>query len=157
MSEAWRRAQRFVRYAIFALAAGVDCIALSFAVASLAFAGSQPPSHVPMLFGDAIADAPARLVADLRARAVMMNSMHGMTAATISAARPAAPVVAISCDQQTCRRMSLMWGVIAHYVASVGAENPNQIARRVAREPRLASDGGLVVMVRGFNADPAIN
>ncbi len=125
--------------------------------AGLAFPGSHVPTTVPMLFGDAIADATARLVADLRARAVMVISVHGMTAATISAARPAAPVVAISCDLQTCRRTSLMWGMIPHYVASVGAENPNQIARRVARELGLAKDGGYVVLVRGFHADPAIN
>jgi pyruvate kinase len=125
--------------------------------AGLAFPGSHVPTTVPMLFGDAIADASARLVADLRARAVLVISVHGMTAATISAARPAAPVVAISCDLQTCRRTSLMWGMIPHYVASVGAENPNQIARRVARDLGLAKDGGYVVLVRGFHADPAIN
>ena len=119
--------------------------------------GAHLPAAAPLLFGDAIAHATARLVADLRARAVIVISVHGMTAATISAARPAAPVVAISSEQQTCRRMSLMWGMIPHYVASVGAENPNQIARRAARELGLATDGGYVVMVRGFNADPAIN
>ena len=125
--------------------------------AGLAFQGAQAPAAAPLTFGDAVASATARLVTDLRAHAVMVISVHGMTAATISAARPAAPVVAISSELQTCRRMSLMWGMIPHYVDSVGAENPNQIARRVARELGLAKEGGFVVMVRGFNADPAIN
>ena len=125
--------------------------------AGLSLPGVPPTSSVPLPFGDAIADATARLVTDLRARAVMVISVQGMTAATISAARPAAPVVAISNDRKTCRRMSLLWGMIPHYVASVGAENPNQIARRVARELGLVNDGGYVVMVRGFNADPAVN
>ncbi len=53
--------------------------------------------------------------------------------------------------------MRLMWGVIVHCVASVGAENLNQIAGRVARELGFAKDGDYVVMVRGFNADPGIN
>ncbi len=125
--------------------------------AGLTLHGSHASSAAPLSFGDAIASATARLVTDLRAHAVLVISVHGMTAATISAARPSAPVVAISSELQTCRRMSLMWGMIPHYVDSVGAENPNQIARRVARELGLATDGGFVVMVRGFNADPAIN
>ncbi|MCB1748795.1 MAG: pyruvate kinase [Gammaproteobacteria bacterium] len=108
-------------------------------------------------FGDAIADAAAQLVGDVRARAVIVISSQGMTAATISAARPAAPVVAISKDPRTCRRMNLMWGMIPHYVEAVGSENPNHIARRAARDLGLAADGEFVVMVRGFHADPALN
>ena len=125
--------------------------------AGLAFPvhGTTASEVVP--FGDAIAAATARLVADVRARAVLVLSQHGRTALTISAARPAAPVVAISNDFATCRRMNLLWGIIPRWVDSVGAENPNQIARRVARELGLADDGGFVVMVRGFHADPALN
>jgi len=53
--------------------------------------------------------------------------------------------------------MNLMWGMIPHFVDSAGTENPNQIARRVARELDLACAGDYVVMVRGFNADPQWN
>ena len=84
-------------------------------------------------FGDAVADATAKLVADVKARAVLVISMQGTTAATISAARPAAPVVAVSNDARVCRRMNLLWGMIPQLEASVGVENPNQISRRVAR------------------------
>ena len=48
-------------------------------------------------------------------------------------------------------------GIIPHFVDSAGAENPNQIARRVAQELDLARPGDYVVMVRGFNADPQWN
>ena len=126
--------------------------------AGLTYGGTQsPPPARPLPFGDAVAAATARLVEDIRARAVIVISMQGMTAATLSSARPSAPVVAISCDHQTCRRMNLMWGMIPHFVPGVGSDNPNQIARRVARELKLADQGGYIVMVRGFNADPAIN
>jgi pyruvate kinase len=100
---------------------------------------------------------PRRSSSATSARAVIVISSQGMTAATISAARPAAPVVAISNDLRTCRRMNLMWGMIPHYVEAVGTENPNHIARRAARELGLAEDGEFVVMVRGFHADPALN
>lgn len=112
-------------------------------------------SHIP--FGDAVADATAKLVGDMHARAVLVISMQGTSAATISAARPSAPVVGISNDPKTCRRMNLMWGMIPHRVDAAGSENPNQIARRVAKELGLAVVGEYVVMVRGFHADPQWN
>lgn len=116
---------------------------------------AAPGEGVP--FGDAIADATAKLVADLRARAVLVLTQQGMTAATISAARPAAPVVAITADARVCRRLNLLWGIIPHREPGVGAENPNQIARRVAQTLGLAGAGSYVVMVRGFHADPTLN
>ena len=108
-------------------------------------------------FGDAIADATAKLVAEVKARAVIVISQNGTTAATISAARPAAPVVAISNQEETCRCMSLMWGMVPHLDAAAGRENPNQIARRIASEIKLAETGDFIVMVRGFHADPQLN
>ena len=108
-------------------------------------------------FGDAVADATAKLVADVEAKGVVVISMQGMTAATISSARPAAPVVAVSNDPAICRRMNMMWGMIPHRVESTGSENPNAIARRTVRELGLADSGDYVVMVRGFHADPAWN
>ena len=118
-------------------------------------APGNPGEGVP--FGDAIADATAKVVSDVRARAVVVISTQGTTAATISAARPSAPVIAISGCARTCRRMSLMWGMIPHQVEAVGSENPNHIARRAARDLGLAASGEYIVMVRGFHADPAWN
>jgi len=108
-------------------------------------------------FGAAVAHAAASLVADTRARAVLVISNAGMTAATISTARPEAPVIAISRSARTCRRMSLMWGVVPHLDTRVGTENPTAVARRVARELNVAAAGEFVVLVRGFHADPELN
>lgn len=108
-------------------------------------------------FGDAVADAVAKLVADTRARAVLVISNQGMTAATISAGRPAAPVVAISRNERTCRRMNMMWGVVPHLDRAVGKENPTSVARRVAREMKIADVGEFIVLVRGFSSDPSFN
>jgi pyruvate kinase len=107
--------------------------------------------------GDAVADATAKLVADLQAHGVLVISRQGMTAATISAARPSAPVVAISSDPRVCRRMSLMWGLIPYVDAGAGSENPNQLTRRIAAELGLAGSGDYIVLVRGFDTDPMWN
>ncbi len=125
--------------------------------AGLSFAASNLAPGEVLPYGDAIADATAKLIADVHARAVIVISMQGATAATISAARPSAPVVAVSNDERTCRRVNLMWGMIPHFAPTAGIENPNLIARRVAREHGLAGDGAFIVMVRGFHADPARN
>jgi pyruvate kinase len=119
-------------------------------------ANAQSGDHT-LPAGDAIADAAAKLVGDVRARAVMIITTQGKTAATISAARPAAPLVAISNDAGNCRRMSLMWGMVAHFDSAAGSENPNQLARRVAAQLGLGVSGEFVVLVRGFNAAPHLN
>ena len=93
----------------------------------------------------------------MRARAVVVLSTRGRTAATLSAARPAAPLVAISNDARTCRRMNLMWGMIPHLEPDMGRDNPHQVARHAVRALGLADSGDYVVMVRGFHADPALN
>ena len=108
-------------------------------------------------FGDAIADAAAQLAYDIEARAIVVISQSGMSAVTISAARPWAPVVGITSNEAVCRRMNLMWGVIPIVASDVGVVNPNQIARRTARDLELADEGQYVLLVRGFHHDPAMN
>lgn len=116
----------------------------------------QVQAHAPaqaVPFGDAIADATAKLVGDVKARAVFVITKHGTTAATISAARPAAPLVVISAEAATCRRMSLLWGMIPHLDSAAGSENPNHLARRIAHELMQVNAGDYLVLVRGFSAD----
>ena len=118
---------------------------------------SQIAPNAPVPFGDAIADATAQLVYDLHARAVLVISHSGMSAVTISAARPSAPVVGIAGDARICRRMNLMWGLIPVLADDVGNANPNQIARRIARAVGLAQQGEHIVLVRGFHSDAKYN
>jgi pyruvate kinase len=113
--------------------------------------------HDSVAFGDAIANSVAQLVAETRARAVVVISMRGMTAATISAARPPAPIIAITRHPETARRMNLLWGVLPHIDEAVGHENPNIVARRSAQAMGLGGTGDFVVVVRGFHADPELN
>jgi len=118
--------------------------------------GPQVSAHtVP--YGDAVADAVAKLVNDTRARAVLIISNKGMTAAMISAARSKATVVAISSDPATCRRMSLMLGVVPQLSAKAGKENPTSVARQAAQDLNLAKSGEFIVLVRGFHADAELN
>ncbi|MBT8446659.1 MAG: hypothetical protein KJO38_05905, partial [Gammaproteobacteria bacterium] len=104
-----------------------------------------------------IAQAAASLVEQTGARALVAISQSGVSAASISAARPEAPVIAISNDPAVCRRMQLMWGAIPVLSDAAGHTNPNDVARGVARDIQIGAGGDFIVLVRGFHADPALN
>ncbi len=111
----------------------------------------------PIPFGDAVARSMALLSRDLRVRAIIVISESGMSAATMSSARPAAPIVSISPINTTCRRMSLMWGVIPYFADNIDLSDGNAVAKRLAAEIDLASKGQFILLVRGFHAEPERN
>lgn len=115
--------------------------------------GMAPPIPV----WNVMADATATVSRDLMAHAVMVISKSGMSAATISSARPAAPVVAITETAETCRRMSLLWSVIPILDEQSGREEPAAVVRRLARELNLAEPGDSVLLIRGFHSEPELN
>jgi len=114
-------------------------------------------THRTVPFGDAVANSVAQLAVETGAGAIVVISMYGMTATTISAARPVAPIVAVTQHAETGRRLSLLWGTIPFVDPAVGAENPNQVARRAALSLGLAKAGSFVIVVRGFHSDPDLN
>jgi pyruvate kinase len=106
---------------------------------------------------DAVANSMAQLTQDLRAHAVVVISNSGMSAATMSSARPAAPVVAITNRLDVCRKMAMLWSVIPVYSENAGKVNPNELAREVVSDIGLAKTGEKVLLVRGFHADNTLN
>ncbi len=111
----------------------------------------------PVPIWDVIANATAHISRDIMAHAVVIITSSGMSAATMSSARPAAPVVAITNRKDVYRKMALLWGVIPVYSEDAGKMNPNEIARKTARELELVSPGEYILLVRGFHSDPAMN
>jgi pyruvate kinase len=104
-----------------------------------------------------IANATAHMSKELMAHAVMVISQSGLSAATVSSARPASPVVAITGDERILRRMTLYWGVIPLLEDEAGKTNPNELARRVAKSLGLAETGEFVLLIRGFNDAADLN
>ena len=115
---------------------------------------SQTP---PLPIGNVMANAVAHMSRDIEAHGVMVVSRSGMTAATVSAARPAAPIVALMPTERVQRRMTLLWGVIPVHQTDAGRRNPNLLARTMARDLDLAAPGEYVLLVRGFHEDAMLN
>ena len=104
-----------------------------------------------------IANATSYMSKLLNAHAVLVISQSGMSAATMSSARPAAPILAITARPEVCRKMGLLWGVIPVLDEETGSINPNELARRVAQTKGQVKAGDNVLLVRGFHSDPAMN
>jgi len=122
-------------------------------------AGTQAHAfaHGHLSDGDAVASAAARLVVDIKARAVVVITAGGYTASIMAAARPDAPIISISGSPETCRRINLLWGVVPVLDPEVGSQHPNVVARRAVQRLGLAGVGDFIVLVRGFHADTSIN
>lgn len=118
---------------------------------------SQDDTARPVPIWESIANTVSKLSHDLKVRAVMVLSQSGMSAGTVSSARPAAPVVAITNDETVCRRMALLWSVIPVLSQEAGTTNPNILAKTIAKDLKLADDGEHILLVRGFHHEPQKN
>jgi len=118
---------------------------------------SDNTSNTALPLWDAVANSMAQLAHDLKAHAVVVISQSGMTAATMSSARPAAPVIAITNRPDVCRKMALLWSVIPALSDDAGKSNPNVLARKVVLDEGLGLVGDKILLVRGFHNDKSYN
>ncbi len=121
------------------------------------YGASPPAAEPPLPVWTVVATATAHISKDLMARGIVVISMSGASAATVSAARPAAPVVGMTSDPAIYRRMALLWGLVPLLVDEAGSANPNELSRQIAKELGIAEEGEYILLVRGFHEDPALN
>ncbi len=94
----------------------------------------------------------ARAVAhDRDVAAIAVFTVTGRSAWIMSKTRPAVPVLALTPEERTYRRLSLFWGVIPHKVAfSHSLEDMLASVEKAVRETGVAQPGQQVVVVSGF-------
>ena len=114
-------------------------------------------NSLPLPIWKTVADATASMSKNLKARAVLVISRSGMSAATMSSSRPAAPVLVLTKNPEICRKLALLWGVVPIRSEDIGNANPNILARETAVKLGLAKKGQHILLVRGFHDDPALN
>src|SRR5947209_15725589 len=93
----------------------VERDAVSGAVANAQRAEPEPT------VGDAIADAARQIAETLDLSAIICWTSSGSTALRVARERPKPPVVAVTPNLSTGRKLSAVWGV--HCVAAEGAKN----------------------------------
>ena len=122
-----------------------------------AAADDDQDASSPDTLAKAIARATAHLARDLEVRAILVISTSGRTAKIMAAARPSAPLLAVTANELTCRQMMLLWGAVPRVVARDDLDDPDRLARDMARKFELAEKGQHLLVVRGFAADPAMH
>jgi pyruvate kinase len=106
---------------------------------------------------DAVANATSQLSRDLMVRAIVVFTRSGWSAGMVAAARPQAPVIAVSPEPATRRRINLLWGVVPMTGDLSDAAGLHEEARRVARSSGLAREGEHILRVWGFHHEPHLN
>ena len=106
---------------------------------------------------DAVAHAAATMARDLKLQGIVIPTEGGTTARVISAHRPTAPLVAVSTDAAVCRRLALTWGIVPMAAAAEEFADYTSLCASIARRGKLTRTGHAVLLVSGFNDNPALN
>jgi pyruvate kinase len=99
---------------------------------------------------DAIADAARQIGRTIGGRAIAAYTMSGSTALRIARTRPECPVLGLTTDEVTARRLAVVWGV--HAVVTVETHSMTETvsrAIRTARNEGFAQHGETVIVCAG--------
>jgi pyruvate kinase len=87
----------------------------------------------------AIAYGACQIAAQVGAKVIVAFTESGKTASYVSSARPRIPIMGLSPNQSTLRRLCLMWGVVPRFVESLRDSD-----EMVDRAHTLLSSSGIV-------------
>ncbi|MEM7394685.1 MAG: pyruvate kinase [Verrucomicrobiota bacterium] len=110
-----------------------------------------------MSIGHAMARATAQLSRDLDVRSIVVASESGVSVLEVSSARPSTPILALSSCMETCRKVQLLWGVVAQRIEVEDLERIEDAARAGVRQLGLAEEGQYILLVRGYKSDAKLN
>jgi pyruvate kinase len=99
---------------------------------------------------DAIADAARQIADTLELSAVICWTSSGSTGLRVSRERPKPPIVAISPNLATARRLSLVWGI--HCVVAQDARDQDDMVERACRiafREGFSKAGQRIIIVAG--------
>ena len=105
----------------------------------------------------AVATAVKSLADELKLQGIVVPTRSGATARVLSADRPGAPLIGVSCNEVVCRRLALNWGVVPVYIKEKVTHDWQGLCNEVAKKCGLASTGNRVLLVSGFSNDQQLN
>jgi len=106
----------------------------------------------------AIARAVTGMARHLKLQGIIIPTNSGLTAQIIAAARPTAPCMGVSTNEAVCRRLALHWGIVPVLIEEEKeARDWRLLTTHIARSHNLTHSGNTVLLVSGFNDNPALN
>jgi pyruvate kinase len=110
-------------------------------------ASRMPPEHTN---SDAISAAACQVAATVGAAAIVSFTSSGATALRAARERPSSPILALTPNLATARRLALLWGAHCVHLADITSFNDMvQKAVRTAHREQIAGSGERVVITAG--------
>lgn len=106
---------------------------------------------------EAVAHAALTLASDLALQGIIIPTSTGTTARIIAATRPTAPCIGVCPSQRVNQRMMLHWGIIPVLVNEPDTHDWRHLCNIITEQTNLTQAGHTVLLVSGFNDDPALN
>jgi pyruvate kinase len=110
----------------------------------------RPARFGELQISEAIAEAICHAAEELRMKAIAVFTESGSSARLVSKYRPRAPIIAFSPNQETRRRLSLLWGVVPRSIVRVhDIDHLAKVAEDRLKEERLVKRGDIVGIIAG--------
>ncbi len=97
-----------------------------------------------------ISSASVKVANDIKAKLIMVFSVSGATAITISKMRPVCPIVAFTPEESIRRKLSIYWGVFPLLLKTHSSTDQMiEIGEKILKEKGLVKKGETIVIVAG--------
>jgi len=106
---------------------------------------------------EAVAKAALNLANDLKLQGIIIPTRGGTTARIIAAARPSSPCICVSANPKVTKCMTLHWGVVPVQIKEPESHDWRSLCILISEKCNLTTTGHTVLLVSGFNDDPALN
>jgi pyruvate kinase len=99
---------------------------------------------------DAISHATCAMAIDLNAKAIIACSLSGMTARMVSRFRPSVPIIGLTTNESTWRKLALSWGVIPAMCEQLNSTDVLfYMAKNITKNTLKLSKGEKIVITGG--------
>ena len=110
----------------------------------------RPAMQVKLKVPETVAELACHASRELHMKLIAVFTHSGFTARLVSRYRPLVPIIAISPEQETRRRMALIWGVTARRIEDIKKiDGLAAIAEKRLIEERLVRKGDVIGIVAG--------
>lgn len=110
----------------------------------------KPNTEGREAISDAISQATTQIAEALNCKAIVTSTMSGYTARRVAKERPSTPILCVTPNETTFRRMALVWGVTPLFVPEFATiDEMIGIVVRAAHNNRLVETGDTLVIIAG--------